>query len=140
METFTDNIPYYLSRSDFFIGKPGNVSISEAMAMNLPAIVECNASTLMQERFCAEWIADCQVGTVISDFQNVAEAVADLIEPENYYRYLTNIKAFDNQAVFEVADLWESILEAPLAQRSTRQKEGDCTAPALQQKAITNLS
>ena len=39
--------------SDFFIGKPGPGSISEAVAMKLPVIVESNAWTLPQERYNA---------------------------------------------------------------------------------------
>ncbi len=38
-------IPYYMSLSDFFIGKPGPGSISEAVAMKLPVIVQRNAWT-----------------------------------------------------------------------------------------------
>ena len=37
---FTNEIPYFMSLSDFFIGKPGPGSISEAIAMKLPVIVQ----------------------------------------------------------------------------------------------------
>ena len=48
--------------ADFFIGKPGPGSVSEALAMRLPVIVECNAWTLPQERYNAEWIVEKEVG------------------------------------------------------------------------------
>ena len=35
VEEFTSEIPYYMHLSDFFIGKPGPGSISEAIAMHL---------------------------------------------------------------------------------------------------------
>ncbi len=50
IEGFTGEIPYFMHLSDFFIGKPGPGSISEAVAMRLPVIVERNAWTLAQER------------------------------------------------------------------------------------------
>ncbi len=40
IEGFTQEVPYYMYLSDFFIGKPGPGSISEAVAMKLPVIVE----------------------------------------------------------------------------------------------------
>ena len=40
IEGFTQEMPYYMYLSDFFIGKPGPGSISEAVAMKLPVIVE----------------------------------------------------------------------------------------------------
>ena len=48
---FTQEVPLFMHLSDFIIGKPGPGSISEALAMNLPVIVERNAWTLPQERF-----------------------------------------------------------------------------------------
>ncbi len=44
VEGFSSEIPYYMHLSDFFIGKPGPGSISEAVAMKLPVIVERNAA------------------------------------------------------------------------------------------------
>ena len=46
VEGFTTEVPYYMRLADFFIGKPGPGSISEALAMKLPVIVERNARTL----------------------------------------------------------------------------------------------
>jgi hypothetical protein len=43
VEGFTNEVPYYMQLADFFIGKPGPGCISEALAMNLPVIVERNA-------------------------------------------------------------------------------------------------
>ena len=65
---FTSEIPYYMSLSDFFIGKPGPGSISEAIAMKLPVIVERNAWTLPQERYNADWVREKGVGIVVENF------------------------------------------------------------------------
>ena len=49
-------IPRYMQLADYFIGKPGPGSISEAVFMRLPVIVNCNAWTLPQERYNTVWV------------------------------------------------------------------------------------
>jgi hypothetical protein len=56
IEGFTREVPYFMQLADFFIGKPGPGSVSEAVAMGLPIIVERNAATMPQERYNATWI------------------------------------------------------------------------------------
>src|SRR5579864_8352823 len=71
VEGFTSEIPYYMHLSDFFVGKPGPGSISEALAMHLPVIVECNAWTLPQERYNTEWVREKDVGVVLPSFRAI---------------------------------------------------------------------
>ena len=111
VEGFTRQVPYYMRLADFFIGKPGPGSLSEALAMKLPVIVERNAWTLPQERYNAEWIVSQQVGIVLPNFRGIAAAVAGLIEPRNYARYRAGAEALNNRAVFEIPDILEKILE-----------------------------
>ena len=75
---FTGEIPYYMSLSDFFIGKPGPGSISEAIAMKLPVIVQRNAWTLPQERYNAEWVIEKKVGIVVESFDKIRQAVTEI--------------------------------------------------------------
>ena len=70
--------------ADYFIGKPGPGSISEAVAMRLPVIVERNAWTLPQERYNAEWVREMGVGIVLPNFRGIARAVEELLEPAAY--------------------------------------------------------
>lgn len=109
--TFTKDIPYYMHLADFFIGKPGNVSISEALVMKLPVITEKNALTMIQEKYCCEFITEQEVGIVLSHFRDIEQAVTQLIQPDNYSRYQTNLNCLNNQAVFEVITLLQTILE-----------------------------
>lgn len=111
VEGFTAEIPYYMHLSDFFIGKPGPGSISEALAMKLPVIVERNAWTLPQERYNAEWVRERGVGIVVPNFRRIEEAVRMLLAPENFARFRARAAAIDNRAVFEIPDILESILE-----------------------------
>ncbi len=110
IEGFTTKVNYYMQLSDFFVGKPGPGSVSEALAMHLPVIVECNAWTLPQERYNAEWVVEKEVGVVLHDFTKIEGAVAKLIEPAALSRYLANTAKLENRAVFEVVDILSTIL------------------------------
>jgi 1,2-diacylglycerol 3-beta-galactosyltransferase len=112
VEGFTKQVRYYMALADFFIGKPGPGSISEALAMKLPVIVERNAWTLPQERYNAEWIVENQVGIVLPNFRGIANAVAELIQPENYARFRAGTEAQNNRAVFEIPAILEKIMES----------------------------
>jgi len=111
VEGFTTKVNYYMQLADFFIGKPGPGSVSEALAMHLPVIVECNAWTLPQERYNADWILENQVGEVLGSFDEIERAVARLIEPATFARYRANATALENRAVFEIPEILEQIFE-----------------------------
>jgi UDP-N-acetylglucosamine:LPS N-acetylglucosamine transferase len=111
VEGFTTRVNEYMQLADFFIGKPGPGSVSEALAMRLPVIVECNAWTLPQERYNAEWIVEKEVGLVLHSFAKIDAAVAQLIEPAALARYRANAAALHNRAVFEIPDILEQIFE-----------------------------
>lgn len=110
-EGFTKEIPQYMALSDFFIGKPGPGSISEAIAMRLPIIVERNAWTLPQERYNTEWVEERGVGIVVKNFGQIADAVRDMHRPEHYARYRQAASAIRNSAVFEIPEMLEDILQ-----------------------------
>src|SRR5579872_2666670 len=110
VEGFTSEVPYYMRLSDFFIGKPGPGSISEALAMKLPALVERNAWTLPQERYNADWIVEQQAGLVLRSFRFIVKAVAELLQPENFRRFREKAAAVENRAVFEIPAILEKIL------------------------------
>jgi hypothetical protein len=111
VEGFTSEIPYYMHLSDFFIGKPGPGSISEALAMQLPIIVERNAWTLPQERYNTEWIREQGVGVVLKSFRDIDAGLTDLLEPANYARFRANAAAIKNRAVFEIPEILDSLMQ-----------------------------
>ncbi len=107
IEGFTSEIPYYMHLADFFIGKPGPGSISEAIAMRLPVIVERNAWTLPQERYNADWVLENGAGLVLPNFGRVGDAVGRLLASLDEYR--SNVAKIENRAVFEIVDILRSI-------------------------------
>jgi 1,2-diacylglycerol 3-beta-galactosyltransferase len=110
VEGFTQEIPYYMHLADFFIGKPGPGSLSEAVAMRLPVVVACNAWTLVQERYNADWVRQEQIGLVLRNFRGIAAAVSELLRPENLSRFRENTSRLNNRAVFEIPGILEQIL------------------------------
>ena len=110
VEGFTTQIPDFMALSDFFIGKPGPGSISEALAKRLPVIIDCNAWTLPQERYNAEWVREKEVGIVVRSHKQTPSAVAELLRPGELARFRARAAAMENRAIFEVPAIFEKIL------------------------------
>jgi 1,2-diacylglycerol 3-beta-galactosyltransferase len=96
---------------DFFIGKPGPGSISEAVHQGLPVIVVRNAWTMPQERYNAEWIEEQQAGLVLDSFKSIRAGVERLTARQEEYR--SNVRRIHNRAVFEIPDILAEILSRP---------------------------
>ena len=112
VEGFTREIPRLMHISDFFIGKPGPGSISEALHMKLPVIVEKNAWTLPQERYNADWVRENDLGIVLDSFSGIAAAVERMLERESYCALRKRVEGLNNRAVFEIPGMFERIMLA----------------------------
>ena len=110
VEEFTSEVPYYMHLSDFFIGKPGPGSISEALALQLPVVVERNAWTLPQERYNTDWIREKEVGVVLKSFRDIDAGLRELLDPARFSRFRSNAAEIKNRAVFEIPDILERML------------------------------
>jgi hypothetical protein len=121
---FTQNVEHYMALADFFIGKPGPGSISEALQFHLPVIVECNNRTLPQERYNADWVAEKGYGIVVESFREIAPAVRRLIEPSAFQEFLRNTDGYRNRALAEVAE----ILDECYARTHTAETVGSVSA------------
>ncbi|HEV3333720.1 MAG TPA: glycosyltransferase [Bryobacteraceae bacterium] len=115
VEGFTKEVARYMQLADYFIGKPGPGSISEAIAMRLPVIVVRNAWTLPQERYNADWVREQGIGIVLRNFDGIAEAVDELLAPAAYARFRAATEAQDNRAIFEIPDILEQISDKAAA-------------------------
>ncbi len=108
---FTGNVEYYMALADFFIGKPGPGSISEALQLHLPVIVECNAKTLPQERYNAEWVRENGYGIVVPNFKEIVPAVERLLENATFEEFRANARGYSNRALSEVSEILERCVE-----------------------------
>jgi 1,2-diacylglycerol 3-beta-galactosyltransferase len=115
---FTPRIRDLMCVADYFIGKPGPGSISEALQAGLPVIVARNAWTMPQERYNTEWIEEHEVGVVLDSFRSVRAAVDATIDRIDEFR--ARIAKIRNVAVFEVTEILARLLEdAAAARRAT---------------------
>jgi hypothetical protein len=114
---FTKEVHRLMRAADFLIGKPGPGSVAEAMVRRLPVILECNAWTLPQERYNAEWVREKRVGIVLHNFKEIVAGVKQLLEPAMLAEFRTNVAALNNQAIFEIPVILSGLLgETPTAQ------------------------
>jgi UDP-N-acetylglucosamine:LPS N-acetylglucosamine transferase len=107
---FTDSVPDYMRLADFFIGKPGPGSISEALHMGLPVVMERNSLTMPQERYNTDWVQERQVGVVIKEFRQIAEAVRLLLSDGRLEQFRENARCLDNRAVYEIPAMFERMM------------------------------
>jgi UDP-N-acetylglucosamine:LPS N-acetylglucosamine transferase len=106
---FTSQIRYFMQLSDFFIGKPGPGSISEAVQQRLPVIVVRNAWTMPQERYNAEWVQEHAAGVVLDSFKDIRDGVAQVTGRLEAFR--AGASRIQNHALFEIPVILRRILQ-----------------------------
>jgi UDP-N-acetylglucosamine:LPS N-acetylglucosamine transferase len=106
---FTSQIRHYMQLSDFFIGKPGPGSISEAVQQGLPVVVVRNTWTMPQERYNTDWVKENNAGIVLESFRFVDDGVREIINRLDEFR--ASMAQIKNRAVFEIPDILERILQ-----------------------------
>ncbi len=109
VEGFTREIHYFMRLADYFVGKPGPGSLSEAVLMGLPVVVERNAWTMVQERYNTDWVRDEGLGVVLRSFGEIAQGVAPMPDPERLAGLRARITALNNRAVFEIPDIIDTM-------------------------------
>ena len=108
---FTSQMRNYMQLADFFIGKPGPGSISEAVQQGLPVVVVRNTWTMPQERYNTDWVLENGAGIVLESFRFVDQGVRSIIGRLDEFK--ANLARIDNRAVFEIPQILERILESP---------------------------
>ena len=122
---FTKEIHKLMRAADFLIGKPGPSSIAEAMVRKLPVLIECNAWTLPQERYNAEWVAEKRVGIVLSSFREVVSGVRRMLDAAALAEFRKNVVALDNRAVFEIPEILEKLLRESASAQTPERDAGN---------------
>jgi UDP-N-acetylglucosamine:LPS N-acetylglucosamine transferase len=105
---FTPEVVRHMALADYFIGKPGPGSLSEAVHMGLPVITFSNAWTMPQERFNTRWVVDQGVGRVVRSVAALPPAVDGVLAELPALR--RRVRAIDNRAVFEIPEILADLL------------------------------
>ena len=111
---FTSEMDRIMRLSNFFIGKPGPGSLSEAVHVGLPVITFKNALTMPQERYNTTWVRENELGIVVSSIREIKAAAQELIVKLPAFQ--ENVARIDNRGVFEVVDALEKIIDASRSQ------------------------
>lgn len=127
---FTSDIQRWMRIGDFFIGKPGPGSLSEAVQCGLPVVVTRNRSTMPQERFNTDWVLQQGVGLVIRRYSDLPKAMVELT------RQMATLKAqvarLRNNGLHEVIALIAEILDASVSvQAESPPQSHDALSPLL---------
>lgn len=104
---YTDDVARWLRLADYFIGKPGPGSLSEALHCGLPVIVARNAWTMPQERWNTDWVREQQLGLVLGSFREVRQGVQQVLRELPTLRM--NVGLLANRALDEVVGLLASL-------------------------------
>jgi UDP-N-acetylglucosamine:LPS N-acetylglucosamine transferase len=107
---FSDDVAAVMRLGDFFIGKPGPGSLSEAVHLGLPVITLRNAWTMPQERYNTDWVREHGVGLVVASLSKLGDAAGEMVRRLPEFHAAT--AHIDNRAVFEVPQFLESWLNA----------------------------
>ena len=123
IEGFSDDIPRFMQLADYFVGKPGPGSISEALVMGLPVVVERNSWTMVQERFNTDWIVENQLGVVLHSFAEVGAGILPMLDPDRLASFREHVRGINNRAIFEIPE----ILARLIANRPASRRSADRT-------------
>ncbi|RMX08023.1 galactosyldiacylglycerol synthase [Corticibacter populi] len=121
VQGFTRDIPEFMRMADFFIGKPGPGSISEALCCGLPVLLQHNGATMPQERYNAEWVAEQGLGMTFASNRGVAAAADAMLAALPTLRQ--RVAAIHNRALFEVPDILDDILHSTPVAATRHQAE-----------------
>lgn len=105
---FTPEVSRYMQLADFFIGKPGPGSLTEAVQQGLPVITMRNAWTMPQERYNTEWVVEHGLGVVVRSNAQVRAAVQQVLA--NLEAFKASVGEVENRALFEVPEVLARIL------------------------------
>jgi UDP-N-acetylglucosamine:LPS N-acetylglucosamine transferase len=115
---FSTQIRYFMELSDFFIGKPGPGSISEAVQQRLPVIVVRNAWTMLQERYNTDWVQEHGAGVVLDSFSAIVNGVSAVTSRLEEYR--AKVARIQNRAIFEIPGILQGLLRVTDADSGRR--------------------
>lgn len=139
---FTDEVAHWMRLADYFVGKPGPGSISEALHCGLPVVLTRNAWTMPQERWNTQWVRDEGLGIVLPSFTRVRSGVEAMLAELPMWR--ERVTRYTNQAVFEVPRVLADLLASAHSNdadttKATKATNGKGGAGACQTHALAGV-
>ncbi len=109
---FVQRISDLMAISDLLITKAGPVTMSEAMYMNLPMLVDLTSSTLSWEKLNYQFMQKRQFGDIITNTKNLSHQVSALLESKDALQNMkNNLLSFEKKVgTSEVRKLIEGMI------------------------------
>ena len=100
--SYTQETPIYYQRlAQFIIGKPGSMTITEALIAKKPVIAIKSRGMSPVQRGNEEWVKEHEVGIIVSKMEALPDAIQQVITSDDYRR---NAEREAHQGVFEAAE------------------------------------
>lgn len=103
------DINHLMSISDVFIGKPGGTSLSEALVMKLPLVLEKSYATMPQERCNVKWALQHRVGLSFSKTSQLPKVVEEVIVNSSKFKEAID-RLGERDGLFRLPQLIDSLL------------------------------
>lgn len=110
---FTNRISDLMAVADVFITKSGSVSVSEAIYMNLPMVLDATTSLLRWEAYNHQFIQQNNFGTTINQLENLSALIGNLLYSKKELEHYKNslVKFNKKHGGTEIKKLIKKILE-----------------------------
>lgn len=126
---FTDKISDLMAASDLLITKSGPGSISEAVYMNLPMLVDVTTRPLDWEKLNVTFVEENGFGETISNYRQVPQMIARYLDnPSHYSRIKSNLQAFPKVRCTEKV---RSLVASLLTRKSEKSTQKDSQVPVV---------
>lgn len=110
VEGFVENIEPYMKEAHLIISKPGALTVSEAIVLGVPVILDCDPVMMAQEVGNASFVSANGVGLIARKTKDIPELVLRFFKDEGLrLRLLENLQNIENLG--RTMDIAESILE-----------------------------
>jgi hypothetical protein len=96
---FTRDIPSLMRMADVFVGKPGPLSIFEAMASRLPVVLWDNPAFGVLFDYNLDWVESAGVGVRVRSVDEVCEAVARVLGSPGFRERTANYGGDATEAI-----------------------------------------
>jgi len=85
---------------------------------------------MVQERYNAQWIAQNGVGVVLRSFTDIASGIDTLLgDADRTQRFRQQVCSLNNRALFEIPDIFDSLIARRQANLVTRLRHDELNPP-----------
>lgn len=93
---FTENVASLMAVSDLLIGKPGSLSVYEAIHMKLPMILDLTSGAMIHESVMANFVKENNIGLHLKDINNLSKRISS-ISTSDLLKLKSNINKIDTE-------------------------------------------